>query len=192
MSKIKITNNAFIYPMPMVLAGALVEGRPNFLAVGWVARVNYQPPLIAIALGKPHYTNAGIHHNKAFSVNVPGITLLQKVDLCGIVSGSRFDKAGLFDVFHGDTAGAPMIKECPVCMACKLTQVVSLPSNELFIGEIVEAYADEAILTDDRPDITKIQPFTLTMPDNNYWKVGERAGGAWSSGESLLKAASAR
>ena len=40
MSKIKIDNNAFTYPMPMTLVGAMVEGRPNFLAVAWVPRVN--------------------------------------------------------------------------------------------------------------------------------------------------------
>ena len=39
MGKIKIDINAFVYPMPMVLVGATVENRPNFMAVGWVARV---------------------------------------------------------------------------------------------------------------------------------------------------------
>ena len=43
MSKVKIDTNAFTYPMPMTLVGAMVDGRPNFLAVAWVTRVNYPP-----------------------------------------------------------------------------------------------------------------------------------------------------
>ena len=40
MSKIKIDSNAFTYPMPMTLVGAMVNNRPNFLAVAWVTRGN--------------------------------------------------------------------------------------------------------------------------------------------------------
>ncbi|HBH86553.1 MAG TPA: flavin reductase family protein, partial [Syntrophaceae bacterium] len=49
MDKITIDKNSFVYPMPMVLAGAIVDGRANFMAVGWVSRVNSNPPMIAIA-----------------------------------------------------------------------------------------------------------------------------------------------
>jgi flavin reductase (DIM6/NTAB) family NADH-FMN oxidoreductase RutF len=56
MSKKIVVEAAFPYPMPMVVVGTMVEGRPNFMAVGWVTRVNFQPPLIAVALGKVHYT----------------------------------------------------------------------------------------------------------------------------------------
>jgi flavin reductase (DIM6/NTAB) family NADH-FMN oxidoreductase RutF len=188
MSRIKISNNAFVYPMPMILAGTTIEGKPNFMAVGWVARVNHQPPMIGIALGKTHYTNVGIHRNKSFSVNVPGMDLIQEVDFCGLVSGKKTDKSHLFEVFQGELSNAPMISRCPVCMGCKLVQMVDLPSNELFIGEIVEAYADELVLTNGSPDISKINPFTLTMPDNNYWKVGSNAGKAWSIGQKLITA----
>jgi flavin reductase (DIM6/NTAB) family NADH-FMN oxidoreductase RutF len=80
MGKIKIDSNAFVYPMPMVLVGATVENRANFMAVGWVSRVNAKPPMIGVALGKTHYTNAGILANKSFSVNVPGMDLIEKVD----------------------------------------------------------------------------------------------------------------
>jgi hypothetical protein len=64
---------------------------------------------------------------------------------------------------------------------------VDLPSNELFIGEIVAAYAEDACFTDGKPDIGKIRPFTLTMPDNQYWQVGSGAGKAWEIGKELKK-----
>ncbi len=77
------------------------------MAVGWVSRVNFKPPMMAVALGRSHYTNAGIEKNKAFSVNVPGMDLLEKVDYCGIVSGEKADKSKVFDVFYGELSRRP-------------------------------------------------------------------------------------
>lgn len=186
MSMTRIDNNVSIYPMPVVLGGAVVGEQANFLAVGWISRVNAQPPMLAMALNKRHFTNGGIHEHKEFSVNVPGVDLLEKADYCGLVSGRDADKSKLFSVFYGKLRAAPLIRECPLCIACTLVETVSLPSNELFIGEIVEAYAEEACLTAGNPDISKMQPFTLTMPDNTYWRIGEEAGKAWEAGRKLI------
>jgi flavin reductase (DIM6/NTAB) family NADH-FMN oxidoreductase RutF len=185
MAKIEIEENAFPYPMPMVVLGTLVNGRPNFMAVGWVTRVNYRPPMIAVALGKSHYTNGGIHESGAFSINIPGVDLMEKVDYCGIVSGKKVDKSTLFNVLRGQKTGAPMIEECPISMECKLKTVLDLPTNEVFVGEIVGAYANADFCSDGNPDIEKIRPFTLTMPDNRYWEVGRSAGKAWSIGKRI-------
>jgi flavin reductase (DIM6/NTAB) family NADH-FMN oxidoreductase RutF len=187
MSKVKIDVNVCLYPMPVTLVGAIVENRPNFLTVAWVARLNFQPPMIGVALGKRHYTNAGIHDNKAFSVNIPGTELIEKTDYCGIVTGKTTDKSKLFDVFYGELSKAPMIRECPLCFECRLVQAVDLPADILFIGEIVSAYAEEGVLTKGHPDIKKMNSFTLTMPDNSYWSVGEKVGQAWNVGKGVKK-----
>jgi flavin reductase (DIM6/NTAB) family NADH-FMN oxidoreductase RutF len=186
MAKMQIDRNVSIYPMPVVLAGAVVGGRANFLAVGWIARVNYEPPMVAMSLGKSHHTNGGIREHKEFSVNLPGLDLLEKTDYCGLVSGREKDKSQLFTLFHGALRHAPMIQECPLALACTLVNIVELPSNDLFIGEIVDAYAEEGCLTNGAPDIAKMAPFTLTMPDNIYWKIGDRAGKAWDAGHACM------
>jgi hypothetical protein len=46
-------------------------------------------------------------------------------------------------------------------------------------------YTEDRFLTDGKPDIQKINPFTLTMPDNRYWGVGKVVGKAWSDGKKL-------
>lgn len=187
MDKIKIDNSAaFLYPMPMILTGSVVKETTNFMAVGWVSRVNYKPPLIAIALG-PHHTNIGIEENKEFSINIPDVSLIKETDYCGIVSGKNKDKSKLFSVFFGKLGKAPLIKECPVCISLSLFETVKLPFNTLYIGEPKEVFTEEKYLTENVLDIKKINPFTLTMPDNNYWAVGENLGKAWSIGKNLKK-----
>ncbi len=185
MEKITIdAGAAFLYPMPMVLVGSVVGGKANFMAVAWVTRVNFKPPLLVVALG-PHHTNKGIAENKEFSINIPDVSLIEKTDYCGLVSGGKTDKSKLFDVFFGELAKAPLIKECPVSMACSLYKTVELPFNTLYIGEPKEVFTEEKFMTDGKLDIKKVKPFTLSMPDNAYWSVGENLGPAWNIGKTL-------
>ena len=182
MTHVAISTQAFPYPMPMTLVSTEVDGRVNHMAVAWVTRVNFKPPLLAVALGKSHHTNRGLHEHREFGVSVPTAAMIRAVDHAGLVSGARADKSGLFEVFHGSLPHAPLVAGCPVAMACRLVQTVDLPTNELFIGEIIEAWAEEACLVDGVPDLERVAPYALTMPDNRYWAVGESLGKAWSIG----------
>jgi flavin reductase (DIM6/NTAB) family NADH-FMN oxidoreductase RutF len=172
-------------PMPVVLLGTMTEKRPNFMAVGWAARVNTAPPMVAVGINKKHLTPAGIDECGSFSLNLPSAGLMEKVDYCGLVSGRNVDKSALFTLFYGRLGNAPMIEECPVCLECRLAERHELPDHWLFVGEIVTAYADPAGLTEGRPDMRKIDPLILTMPDNSYWRLGDYAGKAWGIGKNL-------
>jgi flavin reductase (DIM6/NTAB) family NADH-FMN oxidoreductase RutF len=185
--KVSIGTNAFIYPMPVVLVGTQVDGKANFMTVGWVSRVNFKPPLLAVAINHAHHTAKGIQQTETFSVNIPNEEMLDVTDFCGLVSGRSTDKSGLFEVFYGATETAPMIVECPLNIECKLVQTVDLPTNHLFIGEIVEAFSESLYLKDGKPDIKAMKPFVLTMPDNGYWAIGDRLGEAWSTGKKLKR-----
>ncbi len=185
MRKLEIDSNACFFPMPIVLVGTVMEGKANFMTAAWVSRVNFKPPMIAISINKSHYTAKGIQENRSFSINIPGRSMVEVTDYCGLVSGKKIDKSEIFELFYGTIPTAPMIGNCPLNMECKLVQTVELPSNYLFIGEIAGAYCEERFMTDGKPDIKKVDPFVLTMPDNRYWAVGEHVGDAWSSGQRL-------
>ena len=115
------------------------------------------------------------------------IEMIEETDYCGLVSGRKTEKSELFKVFYGELKTAPMIKDCPLNIECKLYDIYELPTNPMYIGEIVAAYTEEKYLTDGKPDIKKINPFVLTMPDNSFWAVGEYLGKAWGIGKKLMK-----
>lgn len=173
--------------MPVTLLGSIVDGKPNFMPLGWVSRVNANPPMIAVGVNKKHYTNETIRKNRSFSLNFPDVDMVEATDYCGLVSGKNTDKSKLFEVFFGETETAPMIKNCTLTMECKLVEIYEMPSNDLFIGEIIGAYTEERYLTEGKPDIKKMNPLLLTMPDNSYWTVGEYVGKAWSIGKKMRK-----
>ena len=66
MPKAKITSKVPVYPMPVIILGANVQGKANFLTIVWLSMVNFKPPIIAVVLKKGHYTNKGIHENRRF------------------------------------------------------------------------------------------------------------------------------
>jgi len=139
--------------------------------------------MISISLGKGHYTNPGIKENETFSVCLPSEDMVEITDYCGIVSGKKTDKSGIFDVFYGELRTAPMIKDCPLCVECKLDKVVDNGRNEMFIGQIMGVYTEERFLTEGKLDFNKMKPLILSQPDTSYWKLGEKIADAWSIGK---------
>lgn len=182
MDKMIIDKLAFCLPWTMTLLGTHTNGKANFMALDWLTRVNFQPAMIGACVGKSHVSHAAIQQNGEFSINVPSTDMVQVTDYCGIVSGSKEDKSKLFDIFYGQLKAAPLIRECPINIECKLVQSVDLPTNTFFIAEIVNIYTEEKFLSNGKPDAAKVRPFLLTMPDNWYWSVGGQAGNAWKDG----------
>jgi flavin reductase (DIM6/NTAB) family NADH-FMN oxidoreductase RutF len=170
---------------PAIIAGALVNGKPNYLAMGNYGGISPRPPTVCISVNKAHYTNAGIKENGYFSVNIPSRDLTQKTDYVGLVSGKDTDKSGVFSTFYGSVDKAPMIKECPVNILVKVIQVVDMPTQEIFIGEVVETYVAKEYITNEKPDLKKINP--LLLGGGGYWELGNRVGNTFSDGKALIK-----
>ena len=186
MQKLNLGANVFI-PMPVTLLGIKINQKANFMALGWVSRLNTRPPLIGASINKNHYSSDGILENETFSINLPSRDMMKETDYCGIVSGRKADKSELFNVYYGKLKTAPLIEECPFAMECKLVEIHEMPSHKLLIGEIIESYIDKQYIKDNKPDLKEIDPLFLTMPDKNYWTLGENAGKAWEAGKELIK-----
>ena len=177
-----------LYPTPTTIVGAIVEGKVNFITIAHIGIVNHaRPYLISLSLAKAHYTNAGIRENKTFSVNIPNEDLVVETDYVGIVSGKKTDKSSVFEVFYGDLENAPMIAECPINMECTLYDVYDTPTHDLFIGEIVETYADESVLKNGKVDLARLKPLLFDMSSVKYWSIGKTVANCWNIGKQLKK-----
>lgn len=185
MEKIRIENNVFI-PMPMSILGVKINEKENYMAVGWICRVNANPPMIAMGIGNHHYTIKGIEKNKEFSINFPCEEQLIETDFVGLYSGAKYDKSKVFSASYGELKNAPLIDESPLSISCKLVEVIKLPTNSIVIGEIAESYCDKKFYKGKNVDFKQMKAFFLTMPDNKYWSFGNEIGKAWSDGKKYL------
>ena len=184
--KEKLGDTNALYPLVTTIVGSVVDGTPDFATVAHVGIAHLKG--ITLGMGKVHLTNQGIKANRAFSVSIPSIDLVQLVDHIGMSSGRDGAKAGLFDVFYGELEGAPLIEQCPVTMACRLIEHVELPSHDLFVGEVVETYADRDVLTNGTVDIARVRPLLFDMASKKYWSLGEPVAKCWSVGKDYVAA----
>jgi flavin reductase (DIM6/NTAB) family NADH-FMN oxidoreductase RutF len=177
--------NLFCLPWAQTILGTHLNGKVNFMALDWLTRVNFKPAMLGICVNKINASHDAITDTGEFSVNLPSSDMVEITDYTGLVSGKRKDKSELFEVYYGELKSAPLIKSCPLSIECKVTQTVNLPTNSFFIAEIINIYTEDKYLTDGKPDIKKINPFLLTMPDNRFWSIGDCLGNAWSAGKKI-------
>jgi len=182
MEKARLGAFPFIYPVPTILLGANVNGKPNYNVVGNCGIMCLDPPVLYVSSGKSHYTNIGIRENGSYSVNIPSVAMVQATDYCGMVSGSESDKSAIFTSFYGSLETAPMIQECPVNLECRVINTIAIGDMEVFLGEVIEGYASPDCMSDGAPSIKKIDPIIYSV-QGEYWSIGEMVAKAFSVGE---------
>jgi flavin reductase (DIM6/NTAB) family NADH-FMN oxidoreductase RutF len=183
MDKTKIGPRTFLYPMPAVLVGTMIDNKPNFMTAAWSGIACSNPPCISVAIQPPRYTYKGVEENKAFSINVPSADMAKVVDFCGIYSGRNDDKAALFNIFYGDVKTAPLIEECPINLECKLVQSLELGSHTLYIGEITESHVSNDCMEGENIDTKKVDPLIFVAPTRQYHRLGETVAPAFQVGK---------
>ena len=80
MGKIKVGSFNPLPVIPIVIVGANVNRKPNYMAVGFVGGVNVKPPIVCVSLNKNHHTPKGIIENGTFSINVPSVDHVIETD----------------------------------------------------------------------------------------------------------------
>ncbi len=173
--KYEIEGN-LLSPLPVVLVGAQVNGKPNYLVIGYISPFDFGR-YIFFSLSKKRYTRIGIHENLTFSVNIPSEDLVDETNICGSKSGRDFDKSSIFDTFYGELKTAPMIRQCPINIECEVNEILDYDPNEGIIGKVVKSYAAPYCLINGELDWRKVHPIIwATGGDFNYYKLGERIG----------------
>jgi flavin reductase (DIM6/NTAB) family NADH-FMN oxidoreductase RutF len=172
------TEGNLLSPLPVILVGANVNNKPNYLVIGYSCPFDFGK-YIFFSIFKKRYTSIGIHKNMTFSVNIPSEDLIDKTDICGSKSGRDIDKSVLFDNFYGELKTAPMIRECPVNIECEVHEILDYERNEGIIGRVVKSYVNDQYAAKEEGKVTldwrKIHPITwVTGGDFNYYKLGER------------------
>jgi len=178
----------FFYPLPVLLIGAMVDGKPNFMTAAFGGLANGKPPMLSVGIVRSRYTWGGIKVGGSFSVNIPSAAQAREVDFCGLESGSKTDKVERcgFTVFYGDLKTAPLIEQCPVNLECVAKHIIDLDMHSLVVADIVQTHVSEDCLTDGALDVMKVDPIVyLTAPARKYVRVGEVIGDAFKMGLDL-------
>ncbi|WP_278713339.1 flavin reductase [Bacteroides finegoldii] len=174
MEKKNIGNLLALYPKPLTVVGAEVEGKVNWLVVGHTGIIGHDR--ILVSMSKNHHTNQGIRKSKKLSINLVSREMLPKADYVGSVSGALTDKSKVFD-FHWGENGTPVIDASPLTMECDVVDIYETDGFDNFICAIVNTYAAPDILDNDgKLDYTKLKPVLFEFPTYSYLATGEVIG----------------
>lgn len=170
-----------LYPTPLVVVGALVEGKVNWALVGHLGIMGHDR--IMISLAKPHYTNQGINENRMLSVNIVNEAMLKQADHVGCVSGRKTDKSSVFPHYLGE-AGAPVIEASPLVMECSVDDIYETKGFENFILKIENTYVEEGMLNENgKINYAKLKPVLFEMPTYEYLRTGDIIGKCMTFGK---------
>lgn len=147
---------------PTVLVTSAHQGRTNVMSAAWNLPLDFDPPKVLLVIDRASFTRELVEASGAFALNVPPKALAAAALHVGRVSGreqtDKFARAGL-STFAASRIEAPLVAGCVAWLECRvLPEPHNQETYDLFIAEVVAAWADERVFSqgrwhfDDAPD----------------------------------------
>ena len=177
MSKIAWKPGTMMAPLPPALISCGTLEKPNVMTAAWTGIVCTEPTLVYVSIRPSRYSNELIRQSGEFVINVPTVELAKAVDLCGVKSGRDTDKFKLAGLTASacEKIGAPQVAESPVSLECKVKEITSLGSHDVFLAEVVAVDVDEKFINSKQAlDLEKAG--LLAYAHGFYYALGRKIG----------------
>lgn len=167
----------FIYPIPAVMVTCGDMENSNIITVAWTGIASSVPPKVYISVRPERYSYDIIKTNKEFVINLTTEELAFKTDWCGVKSGRDVDK---FKEMHltkekANFVKCPMIKESPVSIECKVSEIKDLGGHHMFLADVLAINADEKYIDENGAfDISKCN--LIAYANGGYYTLKEKIG----------------
>lgn len=167
-----------LYPVPAVMVTCQRKGeKPNIITIAWAGTVCSDPAMVSISIQKKRHSYAIIRDSGEFVINLTTKKLAKATDYCGVRSGRDVDKfaeTGLTPC-PSQAVGCPGIAQSPVNIECRVTEVKSLGSHDLFLAQVVNVGVDEALL-DPSGRLQLSRSGLMVYSHGSYFEVGPKIG----------------
>lgn len=169
-----------IYPLPAVLisCGTMEDGGANILTASWVSTACTNPPMCVVGIRQERHSHGIIKEQGAFGINLSTVSMARETDWCGVVSGRKEDKFAScsFTKEAGSMLGVPLIEESPISLECRVREITSLGSHDLFLADIVGVRADEQYIDPETGAFDMKRAGLLVYAHGEYFGLGEYIG----------------
>lgn len=167
-----------LYPVPAVMVTCQRQGeKPNIITIAWTGTICSDPAMVSVSIQKKRYSYAIIRDTGEFVINLTTKKLAKATDYCGVRSGRDVDKfaeTGLTPC-GSQAVSCPGIAESPVNIECRVTEIKSLGSHDLFLAEVVNVGVEEALL-DETGRLHLSRSGLLVYSHGSYYELGRQLG----------------
>ena len=177
MAKVTWKSGTFIYPLPAVMVSCGTMEKSNIITVAWTDILNTNPATVYISVRPTRYSYKLIKEQKEFVINLTNKELAKATDWCGVKTGSKVDKFKEMNLRKekANFVSCPMIKESPVSVECRVKEIKSLGSHDMFIAEVLAINADEKYIDEKGAfDISKCD--LIAYSNGHYYSLGKKIG----------------
>lgn len=172
-------------PVVMVSCGESPD-EYNIITVAWTGTVNSDPPMVSVSIRASRHSHPIIKRTGEFVINLTTEDLARVTDWCGVKSGrdvNKFQETGLTPMPAG-IVSCPLVGESPVNLECRVRQVLSLGSHDLFLAEVVAVHGAEELL-DGKGKLDLAKARLITYSHGAYYGVKSKPLGVF--GWSVMK-----
>lgn len=164
-------------PLPAVMVTSGTPEQANVMTAAWTGIVNTRPPMTYISVRPTRYSYDIIKKSGEFVINLTTSKMVFETDFCGVKSGRdipKIKKCGLH-LTPASSVSAPIIEESPLALECRVTEIKSLGSHDMFIAEILSVSVDGRYI-DSKGKINLNQAGLMAYSHGEYFALGRKLG----------------
>ena len=177
MAKAVWNPGALLAPVPPTLVSCGTLEEPRVLTVAWTGILGTIPPKTYISVRPQRNSYPILKETGEFVINLPPASLVRAVDYCGVKSGAQVDKFAQMKLTPVASAAvaAPSIAQCPICLECKVAQVIPMGSHDMFLADILKVTVEERCI-DPQGKLLLSQCDLLAYAHGSYFSLGKELG----------------
>ena len=168
-----------VYPLPAVLVSCGSQKEEyNLITVAWTGTICTNPPMCYISVRPDRHSYDILKKNMEFVINLTTEDMAFATDWCGVRSGRDYNKFEEMKLTPGKATivNAPLVEESPLCIECKVKEIISLGSHDMFIAEVVNVRADERYLNEQTGKFELSESHPLVYLHGAYYGLGKKIG----------------
>ncbi len=168
-----------IYPLPAALVSSgKTPDEYNVLTISWLGTLCSSPPMCYVSVRRERKSYEIIKANGEFVINLTNEALAFAADWCGVRSGrdyNKFKEMNLTPVM-AEKVNAPIIKEAPLCIECRIKEIITLGTHDMFISEVINIQADKQYIDPETQSFDMAKAKLIAYSHGHYYKLGEEIG----------------
>ena len=164
-------------PVPPALVTCSDGEHDNVLTIAWTGIVNSDPPKTYISVRPSRYSHEIIRKSGVFAINLTTKDLVRAADWCGVFTGAKVDKFERCKLTKepANEIDCPILAESPLALECRVTDVVSLGSHDMFLADIVAVDVDDSLL-DEIGKLHLERAGLVAYAHGDYYELGKKLG----------------
>lgn len=121
------------------------KNQPNVMTASFIMPISFEPKILGFSISPKRYSFQNLKQVPEFCVCVLKESQKEIAKICGFYSGRNVNKFELANltICNSEKIKPPSIKECPICLECKVIDMKEYGDHYLVIGKVVNEIVRE-------------------------------------------------